>query len=170
MPNFWSTTTQAIYECFNGPRTRDVEFEAKQTEMKNTINQVNFVRRIILSFPNRVGFLIPMCQEVYNNFPKIFDEKSIYYPFIQEICNAHRDIEACTKACSEGLTKLKEMSAQWEKMIMNVKENLKKREESRKIYDHYDQKMEGIVKDKNAKLSKGQPETKDEIDYFERVK
>ena len=31
MPNFWTTASQAIYECFNGPRTKDVEFEEKVT-------------------------------------------------------------------------------------------------------------------------------------------
>ena len=32
MPNFWSQTTQSIYELFNGPRTVDTEFEEKQKE------------------------------------------------------------------------------------------------------------------------------------------
>ena len=34
MPNFWSTMLQQAYECFNGPRTVDYEFEKKAQELK----------------------------------------------------------------------------------------------------------------------------------------
>lgn len=34
MPNFFSNATQMIYEKFNGPRTKDLEYDAKYEQVK----------------------------------------------------------------------------------------------------------------------------------------
>lgn len=34
MPNFFSNATQLIYEKFNGPRTKDLEYDAKHEQVK----------------------------------------------------------------------------------------------------------------------------------------
>jgi len=34
MPNFFSNATQTIYEKFNGPRTKDLEYDAKFEQVK----------------------------------------------------------------------------------------------------------------------------------------
>ena len=43
------------------------------------------------------------------------------------------------------------------------------REEKRKVYDHYDEKMEKFVINRTDKIKKKIPETKKEIELYERV-
>jgi hypothetical protein len=49
MPNLWSLTYQKICETFSGPRTIDIEFDAKVEEMKNLEKSLIQIKSI---FPN----------------------------------------------------------------------------------------------------------------------
>jgi hypothetical protein len=49
MPNLWSNTYQRVVEAFNGPRTKDTEFDAKIEELKILERAVQNIKSI---FPN----------------------------------------------------------------------------------------------------------------------
>lgn len=169
MPNFWTTTTQSIYECFNGPRTKDVEFDQKVDEVKQIVNMVNRTKGIVLSFQNHIKGILVLCQELYNILPKVYEEKSIYYQFSQEICNSHRDMEKSFRNAAQVIAQMQTVTGIFEKKLGEVKENLFKREEARKVYDHYDEKMEELVKERNEKLARHVQENVEDIEKFDRV-
>lgn len=57
----------------------------------------------------------------------------------------------------------------WDKLFNEVKINHGAREKARLQYDHYDDKLEKLVKARNDKNYKNLPETENEIKLFERV-
>ena len=50
MPNFWTNTTQILYEKFKGPRTKDLEFEAKYDQVKGFEKQSSNLKHLFLNF------------------------------------------------------------------------------------------------------------------------
>ena len=169
MPNFWSTATQKIYEVLYGPRTRDVEFDQKVEELKYVMGAMQNTRNIIKSFPQRTAGIQEVCREVYNNFKDVYGESVVYSPFIRDVCDAHKDIERAFLACCETLNSLQQMTDEWDKLFAEVNDNLNKRKSAREIYDHYDQKMEDLVRARNDKLSRHVQESVKEIEKFDRV-
>ena len=141
MPNLWTKTTQIIYEAFKGPRTVDIEFNGKYEEIKL------------------------LCQHLIKPYPN----DSIYFPQINSIIQAHKEMINCYQECSTALGNLSGATSEWHKIFTEVKTNLKKREEARKIHDHYDQKMENLINNKYKKMQNKEEETEEEIKKFDRV-
>jgi hypothetical protein len=55
MPNFWTKTTQMIYEAFKGPRTIDIDFNGKYEEIKIMVSQIKNISVTIKSFPEKLN-------------------------------------------------------------------------------------------------------------------
>ena len=168
MPNFWSQTTQSIYELFNGPRTVDTEFEEKQKELKASIESMGIINQTVKNFSNQTQGLRNFCQNVYNNLTKSYSKNSVYYPFIADLAETHKKVENAYNICSETLKNIQIKNVEWDKIFNDVQNGLQKREEARKIYDHYDEKMEKLVKERNEKLQKKIDENIKDIEKFER--
>lgn len=168
MPNFWSSILQQAYECFNGPRTVDYEFEKKAQELKLVKEQVYQIRSIITGFPQRTAGIKAVCSDIFNSFSLPFEKEKCYYGFADDICNAHKALEKSYVSCAEMISKLGADTGLWVSSFQEVDELLKKRVEARKTYDHYDEKMEKLVKERNEKLSKGKKESAKDVETFER--
>ena len=57
------------------------------------------------------------------------------------------------------------MTDEWMNLFRDAKLSIERKEEQRRNYEHYDEKMEIIMKDR-AKKSK---ETQEDIDFYNRV-
>ena len=168
MPNFWSTMLQQAYECFNGPRTVDYEFEKKAQELKLVKEKVYQVKSIITTFPERTGGIQAVCDDIYNTVSLAFDKDKCYYGFADDVCNAHKALGNAYSNCQTLIVKLAADTAKWDASFGEVEALIKKRAEARKIYDHYDEKMEKLVKERNEKLAKGRKESVKDCELFER--
>lgn len=168
MPNFWSSMLQQAYECFNGPRTVDYEFEKKAQELKLVKEQVYQIRAIITGFPQRTSGIKAVCSDIFNSFSLPFEKEKCYYGFADDVCNAHKALEKSYSSCAEMISKIGADTGLWVSSFQEVDELLKKRVEARKNYDHYDEKMEKLVKERNEKLSKGKKESAKDVEVFER--
>ena len=169
MPNFWSTTMQKIYEAFNGPRTRDTEFDQKVNEVKQVIKAMTNTTNLIRNFPSRTGGIRSLCQELVNNLLIIYKDKgTIFSEFANDVITTHRNIEKAYLSCCEVLQNCQVLNSEWDKLFNEVKQNMTKREEARQIYDHYDEKMEKLVKERNEKLAKKEQEDIKDIEKFDR--
>ena len=169
MPNLWTKTTQIIYEAFKGPRTVDVEFNGKYDEIKMIVQQIKNISLTIKSFPQKLNGFKDLCNEICQNLIKPFPNDNIFYPTISEIIKAHKEMINCYQECSNILGNLSGATKKKKKIFGEVKANLKKREEARKVHDHYDQKMENLVNEKYKKKESNQEETDEEIQKFDRV-
>ena len=168
MPNKWTKATQAIYEFFNGPRTVDTEFNLKVEELNSIMNSMKTITTIIKNFPNQTMGLKNFCESIYNNLKESYKGNSIYIPFIIDVCDSHKKIETSYLNLCENINKIQKGNLEWKNKFDEVQNSLINREEARKVYDHYDEKMEKLVKDRNNKLSKGENEDIKDIEKFER--
>ena len=168
MPNLWTKTTQMIYEAFKGPRTIDIEFNGKYEEIKIMVSQIKNISLTIKSFPEKLNGFKQLCTEICQHLIKPYSNDSIYFSQITSITSAHKDMIKCYDECSAILGKLSGSTEEWHKTFSDVKLNLKKREEARKIHDHYDEKMEKLIEEKHKKMENNEEETEEEIQKFDR--
>ncbi|MCQ2815846.1 MAG: hypothetical protein MJ252_01135 [archaeon] len=168
MPNPWSKLKQQAYECFNGPRTVDYEFGQKVEEVKIFQEKLHQIKSLILTFTERTMGLKAMWMEIYNSFGLPFPNDCPYGGFGQDVVKVHRALENSYSICSNAMKRLQEDISKWDAPFKDLHDELKKRDETRRIYDHYDTKMSELVKKRNDKLLKGKSETNDEMEKFER--
>ena len=64
---------------------------------------------------------------------------------------------------------LSQNTEDWDKLFVEVSNNHALREKARLTYDHYDEKLERILKVKNDKAYRNIQESEKEIKSFERV-
>ena len=169
MPNIWNKATQMIYEAFKGPRTVDIEFNGKYEEIKLIVSQIKNISITIKSFPEKLNGFKQLCTEICQHLIKPYPNDNIYYPQISSIVSAHKEMINCYQECANILGKLTGSTEEWHKTFSEVKLNLKKREEARKIHDHYDEKMEKLIEEKHKKMENHEEETEEEIQKFDRV-
>jgi hypothetical protein len=161
MPNFWTQNMQKIYECFNGPRTIDYDFDKKKQELTVIRNKVFKIREILFSIENKMNGLHILFTDIFNNFSNVFDMNTNYESFMSDTCKVH---DALDKIYFEYINKMKNLSSdlmKWDIPFKDLDKDLKEQIECRKTFDHYDEKMEKLVK----QFSKGNGSNNDYVHF-----
>jgi len=170
MPNLWTSTTQKIYEAFYGPRTIDSEFNNKVEELKACERSLGGIRHTLANFQKNTSGLKNLLRDIYSHMSLAYSENSPYWSSIMEVCSAHQEAERLLDGMVEFVGILSSQTLDWERNFDDAKKNIALREEFRRTYDHYDQKLEKLVKSRQDKTTRGAKESDKEIQQFERVK
>lgn len=170
MLNFWSNTTQKIYEFVYGPRTKDTEFENKVEEMKACERSISGIKHIYFNFSPNTRGIKNLCKDIYANIGMAYSESSPYWAFVVELGQVYQEVERLYDGMSEVVALLAIQTSEWDKLFEEAKKAVAQREETRRAYDHYDEKLEKLVKNRNEKMQKGIGETPKEIERFDRVR
>jgi hypothetical protein len=169
MPNLWTSTTQKIYEAFYGPRTKDSEFDTKVEELKACERNLQGVKLMFTNFPRNTQGLKAACKDVYTTINLAYSEDSPYFPTIVEIAQVHQEVERLYSNMADVVGMISAQTQEWDRNFLDAKKHISIRDEFRRSYDHYDEKLEKLVKARNLKGSKNQSETPQEIEAFDRV-
>ena len=160
MPNFWSKAEQFIGESLNGPRTKDKEYEKITEKMKavelGLINLKQILQKLqVASNQMELVFkeLNMVCYQIYQDSP--------YLNAIEGIQLKNKNIEKEFSNFSKIISNIFSKTSELTKVFNIPKEQIKIREEKRKIYDHYEKKLEKIC---NKNINKKEKE------YLERNK
>ncbi len=170
MPNLWSQTTQKIYEAFYGARTKDTELDLKIEELKACERNLQGMKLIFTNFPRNTQGIKAACKEVYTNVNLAYSEDCPYYSTIVDIAQVHQEVERLYDNMIEVVGMISTQTQEWDRNFADAKKNIAMRDEFRRTYDHYDEKLEKLVRARNLKGTKNQAETPKEIDSFESVK
>lgn len=165
MPNFWNKTTQFFDEAFNGPRTKDVEFDLLTDEILIIENGVMALKQILENFLNYSLNFKKLFHDISLSIPKIYNNTSPFHILGKVITESHIQMEKIFDSFSTNVVRLIKKTTEWSVLFTQAKSQIEKREENRKVYDHYDEKLEKIFKkkkDKERRMS-----TK-EIDFHNR--
>ena len=145
MPNFWSKAGQFISEKISGSRTQDEDFTKACEKMKNTEKGLSSLKTVLQNFIS-----------YYENFKKYFSDinssiqliymDSPFYNFTEEITCKHQIIQAEFEEMNKRMNILFSKTSEWSIIFESAKEQIKTREEKRKIYDHYEGKLSKINK------------------------
>jgi hypothetical protein len=110
-----------------------------------------------------------LCSEIYSNFSSIYDESSPYWPLIREIIVVYEESEKLYDNLAEKVVEIEKIGSAWDFQYKDALIKISKREELRRVYDHYDQKMQKLNKKREDKIAKGEIEGEKEIELYQRV-
>lgn len=168
MPNFWTNTTQKIYEAIAGPRTCDVDFELKVDEVKLLEKYMTSIKSIYHNFYLNTNGVKTIYKDMYSLLA-VYDKNSPYWPLVNDIVNIYDQCDKQYDMMVEKVQEIDKIACQWDELYAEVKACINQREELRRTYDHYDEKLEKLVKLRNEKLAKNSEEKPSDITEFERV-
>ena len=156
MPNFWSKTSQYISEKISGSRTQDEDILKACEKMKNTEKGLFSLKAVLQNFLSYSESFKKYFTD-FNTSIKLIYMDSPFYNFTEEITCKHQIIQAEFEEINKKMNILFSKTSEWNIIFESAKELIKTREEKRKIYDHYEEKL--------SKLNKS---NKKEQKYIER--
>ena len=150
MPNFWRKAGQFINETILNNKTTDEDYQELYNQMLRNEIGINSLKTILKNFNE---YSEPFCKyiktlndalnEIYKDSPLISQ--------IGKITTNHdlilKDIDSFRKIIS----KLYSKTSEWDTIFEKAKQTQKVREEKRKNFDHYEQKLLKIEADQNKK-------------------
>lgn len=169
MPNIWTKSAQKLAEAFAGPRTKDGEFDKIVEEIKLLEKGVNEFRNLLKNFQTYTSGIKNLAKEIKSSLTLIYGSSDDYGRVQEVVVDFHSQIDNSYIELVDNVNKIYLKTTEWGGDFQSVKLLLDKREEARKEYDHYDEKLEKIYKSREEKLRKGENITAKEIEYYERV-
>lgn len=91
--NLFNRATQSIVEAFNGPRTRDAEFDAKLEQMRASERGLNSLRALFFHAETNISGLKMHFKELYSSVRTVYEHNSPYSKITNEICDLHQELE-----------------------------------------------------------------------------
>jgi hypothetical protein len=153
MLNFWSKAGQFITEAITGDKTKDDDFQSLCTKMTTIEEGINSFKTILKGhklysepFCRYLRTLNDCLKQIYNDSP--------FQSEIQPVIFRHSIILQEMENLGKILAKLFSKTSEWDTIFYKAKELIKVREEKRKVFDHYEQKLLKIEGDQNKKKIK----------------
>jgi hypothetical protein len=145
MPNFWSKAGQFISEKISGSRTQDEDILKSCEKMKNTEKGLFSLKSVLQNFISySEGFKKYFTD--FNTSIKLIYMDSPFYNFTEEITCKHQIIQTEFEEINKKMNILFSKTSEWNVIFESSKELIKTREEKRKIYDHYEEKLSKLNK------------------------
>jgi len=152
MLDFWNNAAHYISDVFTyDEKTTDVDYQHLCDKMTNIENGISSLRTILKEHKNYVE---PFCQYIktLNESIKIIYDDSPLKSYVDNIILRHELILKEIQDLCKKLNKLNTATSEWSTIFKKAKESIKVREEKRKTFDYYEQKLLKI--DKNKKKIK----------------
>lgn len=169
MPNLITKFTQTISEAFKGPRTKDEEFNKKVDEYMNIEKAITNLKLCLKNYKAYSQGIKNLNIEIVKSFKIIYDGteygklSSILTDMLEHVNNLYdqkiKNIDISSNKTDEWLNGFSE-----------IKVMLDEREKLRLDYDHYDDKFEGIIKERDDRKKNGEIEDQKDFEKYQRVR
>ena len=153
MPNLWSKSGQYFSEKFFGSRTKDEDFNKLCETMKSTEKGLSSLRTILQNFKTYTENFKKYFTD-FNSALKLIYGNSPFVDFIEEISVKHLIIQSEMDEINKKMNHLFLKTSEWSIIFNSAKDQIKTREEKRKVYDHYEGKLSKLNKNNNKKDQK----------------
>ena len=152
MLDFWNNAAQYISDVFTyDEKTTDVDYQHLCDKMTNIEAGITSLKTIL---KEHKIYVEPFCQYIKTlneSIKKIYDDSPLK-GYIDNIIIRHELVLKEIQDLSKKLNKLNTATSEWNTIFKKAKESIKIREEKRKNFDYYEQKLLKI--DKNKKKIK----------------
>jgi len=152
MLDFWNNAAQYISDVFTyDDKTTDVDYQHLCDKMANIEAGITSLKTIL---KEHKIYVEPFCQYIktLNESIKTIYDDSPLKGYIDNIVLRHELVLKEIQDLSKKLNKLNTATSEWNTIFKKAKESIKIREEKRKNFDYYEQKLLKI--DKNKKKIK----------------
>ena len=150
MPNLWSKAGQFISEAISGAKTKDEAIEITNEKMLKTENAVKNIKNILRTYTTWSDPFIKYIKEISESLKIIFQDTP-YQKYIDKIQLKYDLIINEVDNLAKSVGKLYSKTSAWDQIFIQAKELKKNREEKRKNFEHYEQKLQRISKDLRKK-------------------
>ena len=141
MMNFWSKAGQFFTDTFvSEDKTKDEDYQKLCTKMTTIETGINNLKLILKGYNS---YAQPFCQYIKTlneSVNKIYNESPLRAQ-ITEIINRHEFIIKEIGKLGKKISKLYSKTSEWDTIFEKAKESIRTREEKRKNFDHYEQKL-----------------------------
>ena len=141
MMNFWSKAGQFFTDTFvSEDKTKDEDYQKLCTKMTTIETGINNLKLILKGYNS---YAQPFCQYIKTlneSVNKIYNESPLRAQ-ITEIINRHEFIIKEIEKLGKKISKLYSKTSEWDTIFEKAKESIRTREEKRKNFDHYEQKL-----------------------------
>ena len=148
MPNFWSKAGQYISEKLSGSRTNDEEITKSCETMKNMEKGLLSLKLVLQNFLSYFENFSKYFTDI-NSAIKLIYQDSPFNNFTEEITCKHEIIQSELSEMNKKMNIILLKTSEWNIIFKAAKEQIKIREEKRKVYDHYESKLAKINKTNN---------------------
>lgn len=163
MKSFFDRATQRIYEAFNGPKVVDHEFDEKVNEMINSEKGMLQFKELFLSMENNFNGIRNHARLVCSSLKSIYEGNKNYELVIKEITQVHSDIDVQIMSFFKSMSEVRSMTEEWNGLFVQAKILVEDRVKWRREYEHYDEKMEDMMKERSKDVNY-------DIDKYNRVR
>ena len=153
MPNFWSKAGQYITEKISGTRTQDEDFTKACEKMKITEKGLSSLKIVLQNYFTYSENFKKFFSD-FNSAIQLIYKDSPFYDFTQEITVKHQIIQSEFEQMDKKMNILFLKTSEWSVIFESAKDQILKREEKRKVYDHYEVKLSKMNKSNQKKDAK----------------
>ena len=153
MPNFWSKAGQYITEKISGSRTQDEDFTKACEKMKITEKGLSSLKIVLQNYFTYSENFKKFFSD-FNSAIQLIYKDSPFYDFTQEITVKHQIIQSEFEQMDKKMNILFLKTSEWSVIFESAKDQILKREEKRKVYDHYEVKLSKMNKSNQKKDAK----------------
>ena len=139
-----------ISEKISGSRTKDDDIEKACEKMKNTEKGLSSLKIVLQNFLSYYENFSKYFTDI-NTALKLIYEDSPFYNFTEEITCKHQIIQSELDEMNKKINIILSKTTEWNIIFNSAKEQIKIREEKRKVYDHYESKLSKINKNNQKK-------------------
>lgn len=151
MPNFWSKAGKFFTDS-DSDETKDEDYQKAYEQMKNTESGLINLKNLLKGFNSTTQPVIKFIKELNDSIEKLFKDTPFkeYKSLISRTELILGDIDTLNKA----VAKLYSKASEWDKIFEQAREKNKIREDKRKTFDHYQEKLQNLEKDPNKNKHK----------------
>lgn len=144
--------------------------------MKNVESSIASMKNIFQNFVKYTSGIKSFCRDFCIANKTIYDKNSSFGSLANDITDCHSQIERSYEELITSVNEINLATNQWNSIFNQSKvkfqllqNSIYKREESRKVYDHYDEKMEKLYRSRQDKIKKNASENPKDYELVTRV-
>ena len=150
MPNFWTKAGQFISEAISNNKTKDEDYQLLCEQMIKTETGINSLKSILKNYNTYSDPFYKYIKLINDALNQIYKDSPLIQ-VIEHITTNHELILKDMDYIGKIISKLYSKTSEWDTIFEKAKEIKKIREEKRKNFDHYEQKLLKIEGDQNKK-------------------
>ena len=150
MPNFWTKAGQFISEAISNNKTKDEDYQLLCEQMIKTETGINSLKNILKNYNTYSDPFYKYIKLINDALNQIYKDSPLIQ-VIEHITTNHELILKDIDYIGKIISKLYSKTSEWDTIFEKAKEIKKIREEKRKNFDHYEQKLLKIEGDQSKK-------------------
>jgi hypothetical protein len=168
MPNFWTKAGQFISEAISKNKTKDEDYKFLYSQMKDKESGILTLKSILKDF---ASFSEPFYKYIKTMNEAIYEvyKDSPVKVQIELIINRHELMIKDIDNLSKIILKLYSKTSAWDTIFDKARASKKERDEKRKNFDHYEQKLLKL-EDKNTKKNNSEQLDRNKEKYSKALK